>query len=138
MIEWSFVSARSYSDPFHEVQLDVIFDDPQGQEQRAPAFWAGEQTWRVRYSADMPGRYRFRTIRPGIYVFGSVPRPRHIHFDITSRHARLTTQMYFPGEEGNALEDIAEDSLLVARIADPVDVDAGVAALNWDIRLPYG
>lgn len=62
VIEWSFVSARPYNDPFHEVQLDVIFGDPQGQEQRTPAFWAGEQTWRVRYSADTPGRYRFRTL----------------------------------------------------------------------------
>lgn len=88
--------------------------------------------------ADDQGRYRFRTIRPGIYVFGGVPRPRHIHFDIASRQARLTTQMYFPGEEENALENIAEDSLLVARMADPVDGDAGVAALNWDIKLPYG
>lgn len=85
---------------------------------------------------DSEGRYRFRTIRPGIYSFGGVPRPRHIHFDITSRRARLTTQMYFPGEKENALERIAEDSLLVARVADPVDSE--VAALKWDIKMPYG
>lgn len=81
------------------------------------------------------GRYRFRTIRPGIYGFGGNPRPRHIHFDIKSRQARLTTQMYFPGEKENALENIAEDSLLVARAVDPID---GTVALRWDIRLPYG
>ena len=86
---------------------------------------------------DKQGRYRFRTIRPGIYAFGGTPRPRHIHFDIKSRHARLTTQMYFPGEAENAIEDIAEDSLLVARIADPVEA-SGVDALRWDVRLPYG
>lgn len=84
---------------------------------------------------DELGRYRFRTIRPGIYGFGGNPRPRHIHFDIKSRQARLTTQMYFPGEKENALEDIAEDSLLVARAADAID---GTVALRWDIRLPYG
>ena len=87
---------------------------------------------------DNEGRYRFRTIRPGIYSFGGTPRPRHIHFDITSRHARLITQMYFPGEKENALENIKEDSPLVARTAKPLGKDQTVAALQWDIKLPYG
>ncbi len=86
---------------------------------------------------DAQGRYRFRTIRPGIYAFGGTPRPRHIHFDIKSRQARLTTQMYFPGEKENAIEDIADDSLLVAHAADALDA-GGVEALRWDVRLPYG
>ena len=87
---------------------------------------------------DNEGRYRFRTIKPGIYGFGGTNRPRHIHFDISSRRARLTTQMYFPGEAENAIENIAADSLLVARATDPVDRPAGIAALQWDIKLPYG
>lgn len=87
---------------------------------------------------DSEGRYRFRTIKPGIYQFGENPRPRHIHFDISSRQARLVTQMYFPGEKENALEKIAEDSLLVARRATPVGDDPKVAAFRWDIKLPYG
>lgn len=89
-------------------------------------------------TTDSEGRYRFRTIRPGIYGFGGTPRPRHIHFDIKTRQARLVTQMYFPGEAENALEKIAEDSLLVARA---VGRDAGsgaVAALRWDVKMPYG
>ena len=86
---------------------------------------------------DSEGRYRFRTVRPGIYAFGGVPRPRHIHFDITSRNARLTTQMYFPGEKENALEKIKEDSLLVAQAAKPLG-DSRTGALKWDVRLPYG
>ena|SRR5687767_13503608 len=87
---------------------------------------------------DSEGRYRFRTVRPGIYSFGGTPRPRHIHFDISSRHARLTTQMYFPGEKENALEKIKEDSLLVARMVKPLADNSAIAALNWDIKLPYG
>lgn len=87
---------------------------------------------------DDEGRYRFRTIRPGIYAFGGVPRPRHIHFDIKSRQARLTTQMYFPGEAENAIEDIAEDSMLVAKASEPLDANAGAKALRWDVKLPYG
>lgn len=89
-------------------------------------------------TTDDEGRYRFRTIRPGIYAFGGTPRPRHIHFDIKSRQARLTTQMYFPGEAENALEKIAEDSLLVARAQGPVGGQGRVPALRWDIKMPYG
>jgi len=89
-------------------------------------------------TSDSEGRYRIRTIRPGVYAFGGRPRPRHIHFDITTRRARLTTQMYFPGEAENALEQIAEDSLLVARPSNPVEAGTAASAYRWDVKLPYG
>src|SRR5690242_2580695 len=54
--EWSFTSGKSYRDPFNDLELDVVFSGPGGEE-RVPAFWAGEQTWRVRYAAKRPGRY---------------------------------------------------------------------------------
>ena len=59
--EWSYTSSKRYKDPFSEVELDVIFEGPAG-EHRVPAFWAGEQEWRVRYAPPVPGRYRFRTV----------------------------------------------------------------------------
>jgi hypothetical protein len=59
--EWSFVSSKTYSDPFNDVELDVVVTDPQGHEQRVPAFWAGDHVWRVRYASHGPGRYSFRT-----------------------------------------------------------------------------
>ncbi len=60
--EWSYSSGKAYADPFNEVELDVVFTDPQGAEHRVPAFWAGDQTWRVRYAPPAPGRYTCRTI----------------------------------------------------------------------------
>jgi hypothetical protein len=60
--EWSFSSGKAYSDPFNQVELDVIFTGPEGKEFRMPAFWAGEQTWKVRFAAPAPGRYSFRTV----------------------------------------------------------------------------
>jgi len=62
VVEWAYTSGKAYADPFNDVELDVVFTDPQGREQRVPAFWAGEQTWRVRYSPPSAGRYKFRTI----------------------------------------------------------------------------
>ena len=60
--EWAYSSGKAYADPFNEVELDVVFTDPQGREQRVPAFWAGEQVWRVRYAPAAPGRYTYRTV----------------------------------------------------------------------------
>ncbi|HIE52506.1 MAG TPA: DUF4038 domain-containing protein [Armatimonadetes bacterium] len=60
--EWAFASGRAYSDPFNEVTLEVLFTDPEGEEHRVPAFWAGEQTWRVRYASPKVGTHRYRTV----------------------------------------------------------------------------
>src|SRR5258707_5701867 len=60
--ELSFSSGNTYNDPFNQVELDVAFTDPQGKEFRMPAFWAGEQTWKVRFGAPNAGKYSFRTI----------------------------------------------------------------------------
>jgi len=62
VVEWAYSSGKAYSDPFNDLELDVVFTDPQGREQRVPAFWAGEQVWRVRFSPATTGRYNYRTI----------------------------------------------------------------------------
>jgi len=59
--EWSFTSGKQYKDAFNELELDVIFDAPGGAQHRVPAFWAGGQTWRVRFAAPDAGRFTFRT-----------------------------------------------------------------------------
>ncbi len=59
--EWAYASGKAYRDPFNEIELDLIVTDPKGQERRVPAFWAGEQTWRVRYSSSELGLHRYRT-----------------------------------------------------------------------------
>ncbi len=60
--EWAYTCNKAYTDPFNDVELDVVFTDAQGREQTAPAFWAGDQTWRIRYSPPAPGRYTYRTV----------------------------------------------------------------------------
>jgi hypothetical protein len=62
VIEWSLTSQKSYGDPFNEIDLDAIVTGPDGREQRVPAFWAGEQTWRIRYAPGVSGTYRYRTV----------------------------------------------------------------------------
>jgi len=62
MTEWAFTSSKVYKDPFNEVSLDVLFTDNDGKEYRVPAFWAGEQTWRVRYSSPKVGIHKWCSI----------------------------------------------------------------------------
>ena len=61
MTELTFDSAKDYSDPFNQVELDVAFIDPSGKEFRVPAFWGGGKTWRVRYASGHPGTHRYET-----------------------------------------------------------------------------
>jgi protocatechuate 3,4-dioxygenase, beta subunit len=56
-----------------------------------------------RVLTDAEGRYRFLTVRPGIYPWGNHDnawRPAHIHFSLFGRAftQRLVTQMYFPDD----------------------------------------
>lgn len=60
--EWSYRSVKKYADPFNEVELDVIVTGPGGTEHRVPAFWAGEDAWRVRYTPPVAGKYAYRTV----------------------------------------------------------------------------
>ena len=59
--EWAYTSGRIFAEPFDEVELDVLVTEPDGAERRVPAFWAGDQSWRVRYAPRVPGRHRYRT-----------------------------------------------------------------------------
>jgi protocatechuate 3,4-dioxygenase beta subunit len=63
---------------------------------------------------DAEGRYRFRTIMPGLYP----GRTRHYHVKVLSIGRQLlTTQLYFPNEPLNRRDDFFHPELLM-RIAD--------------------
>ena len=60
--------------------------------------------------SDSNGHYRFRTIVPGLYP----DRTRHFHLKVQAPgHALLTTQLYFPGEPRNAIDDYFSPLLLM-------------------------
>src|SRR4051794_12987943 len=59
---------------------------------------------------DADGRYRLRTVVPGLYP----GRTRHIHVKVQPRGGRvLTTQLYFPGEQQNRSDGLFRKSLLM-------------------------
>lgn len=58
--------------------------------------------------ADASGAYRLETIVPGLYP----GRTRHIHIRVQAPGGRpLTTQLYFPGEPGNARDGLWQPEL---------------------------
>jgi len=95
----------------------------------------------ARIVTDDQGRYRFTTIKPGAYPINPVNpvavRTPHIHFDVDDKHKHLVTQMYFPGEAGNARDAIfntlgAHKDAAIARALG--DEDDGLR-FGWDIVL---
>ncbi len=60
--EISFTSKKVRLNPFIDVTLDVEFSDPKGKKTVAPAFWAGGNVWKVRYSSPVIGVHKYRTI----------------------------------------------------------------------------
>ena len=42
--------------------LDAVFKAPNGADLRVPAFWAGDQTWKVRFAGAEEGEYAFETV----------------------------------------------------------------------------
>jgi len=96
---------------------------------------------------DDDGRYRFVTIRPGIYPWGNHPnawRPAHIHFSLFGRAftERLVTQMYFPGDPLFPFDPIfhsVRDEAARERLVSSFDLELTepdrALGFRWDIVL---
>ena len=59
--EHALKSSVSYTNALQDVSVRVLFRSPLGETNVVDAFWDGGRTWRVRFSPDMVGRWKFRT-----------------------------------------------------------------------------
>jgi protocatechuate 3,4-dioxygenase beta subunit len=76
---------------------------------------------------DAEGRYRLRSVVPGIYP----GRTRHIHVKVQPSGGRvLTTQLYFPGEQQNRSDGLFRRALLMRTAK-----NAGWLAARFDFVL---
>ncbi|MGH7347134.1 MAG: intradiol ring-cleavage dioxygenase, partial [Candidatus Rokuibacteriota bacterium] len=79
---------------------------------------------------DDQGRYRLETIVPGVYV----GRTRHFHVKVQApSQPVLTTQLYFPGDAGNARDPIFSREL-VMQVAEA----SGSKSATFDFVLDLG
>lgn len=60
-VEINFTAKNPHADAFATVELDVVFDAPDGRAYRVPAFWAGGDLWKVRYASPAVGVHRYRS-----------------------------------------------------------------------------
>ncbi|MCP4807783.1 MAG: hypothetical protein GY913_09610 [Proteobacteria bacterium] len=75
-----------------------------------------EMRYRAAIVTDESGAYSFRTLLPGRYLNGSTYRPRHIHVKVwVDGEERLTTQLYFEGDEYLECDAFASTSLVMPR-----------------------
>jgi len=90
--------------PVPEAIVDLWHADNKGDYDNAGFRLRGHQR------ADAEGRYRFRTVVPGVYE----GRTRHFHVKVAPPGARLlTTQLYFPGEPQNRKDGLFRRELLM-------------------------
>ncbi len=59
--EQTFQSTVPYPNPLADITLTVAFISPLGETTKVYGFWDGGETWRVRFSPDLPGKWTFRT-----------------------------------------------------------------------------
>ena len=58
--EIAFAATGAHRDPFNELEVDAMVDEPGGGRRRVPCFWAGGTQWKLRFAPRVPGRHRFR------------------------------------------------------------------------------
>lgn len=80
--------------------------------------------------ADDEGRYAIDTIEPGPYT----GRPEHIHVKVFDADGRelLTTQLYFPGDEGALAGQVAPD--LVVDVTEPAEGEIAPAPFDFVVQ----
>lgn len=59
VVEILFLSVMGYGDPYNAVDMEVLFTTPAGPTISVPAFWDGDNTWKVRFAASEIGEYPF-------------------------------------------------------------------------------
>ncbi|SEO52406.1 DUF4038 domain-containing protein [Paenibacillus sp. OV219] len=60
-VELTFEAARSYENPFMDVELHARFTGSNGQELLIPGYWAGDHQWKVRFTPSAAGDWTYIT-----------------------------------------------------------------------------
>jgi hypothetical protein len=69
IFEQSFTQAQSHTNPYVEVTANATFIPPGGRQRSIPLFWDGGATWKVRFSPDSIGEWKWsvNSSDPGLH-----------------------------------------------------------------------
>jgi hypothetical protein len=97
--EVALTSDQEWENPLQEAELAGVFVSPSGQQVAVDGFWDGGRTWRLRFSPDEEGEWRFRARlsdgveQEGQFVCGpaegETPFQRHGHVRVHEGRKRL-------------------------------------------------
>jgi hypothetical protein len=128
--EQTFRSSFAYSNALQEATLTVWFTSPLGESNRVEGFWDGGKTWRVRFSPNQPGRWKFKTIcsdaandglnhQSGEFLCSAPIGPLLFKQHGPVRVAR--DHRHFEYEDGTPFFWLADTVWIGPRVADPKD-----------------
>ena len=130
--EQAFKSSVEYSNALQDASLTVRFTSPLGEISEVDAFWDGGGTWRVRFSPDQPGHWKFRTTcsdkanlglhnETGEFICGAAIGPNRFH-----RHGQVRVALdgrHLEHADGTPFFWLADTVWNGARAAEPKDWD---------------
>ncbi len=59
VFEQALTHAGNYTNPYTEVEATATFTDPNGKNKIIPLFWDGGNTWKMRFSPDLKGTWKW-------------------------------------------------------------------------------
>jgi hypothetical protein len=59
IFEQGFIHSGNYQNPYTEVEATATFTNPQGKTQTIPLFWDGGKTWKLRFSPNIEGTWKW-------------------------------------------------------------------------------
>ena len=104
VVEIPLHAARNHDRPYADVEVNATFTGPRNHTLVVPAFWAGGDRWKVRFSAPEPGEWTWKTDAgvddPGLTgITGTLVAREYAGNNPLLRHGRLRV-----GQGGRHLE----------------------------------
>ncbi len=59
--EIELTTAVEYDNPYTMVAVNALFEGPEGIKRTVPAYWDGNDVWKIRFSPDVEGEWKFTT-----------------------------------------------------------------------------